>query len=72
MAPHKPLRTHYSETEAARELGVTLEEFRKILRTHIVDKDEELKHSRKAMFQASDLLVLRLLTGRTGSPTTVG
>ena len=72
MAPRKPLRPHYSETEAARELGVTVEEFRKLIRTHIANKDDELRHSRKAMFQPADLLLLRLLTGRKDSPTTLG
>ncbi len=63
---------HFTEAEAARELGVTVEEFRELIRIHIMREGEEVLPSRKAVFQSSDLLLLRLLTGRTSAATIPG
>jgi hypothetical protein len=39
-----------------------------MIRSHVVDKDEDLNNVPQTTFQPSDLLILRLLTGMpTGS-----
>ena len=57
-------KSHYSETEAAEELGISIEQLRTMIRSHVVDHDEDLTNVPATTFQASDLLVLRLLSGR--------
>lgn len=52
----------YSEKEAAEELGVSVDEFRLLIRSHIVETDEDLNNVPVASFQPSDLLVLKFLT----------
>lgn len=58
----------YSEKEAAEELGVSVDEFRTLIRSHIVETDEDLNNVPVASFQPSDLLVLKFLTGTPGGP----
>jgi len=62
--PSKQNKTQYSEAEAAQELGITIEELRVLIRKHIAKTDEDLMHIAMASFHPSDLLVLKLLTGR--------
>ena len=69
MPQPKSNKTHFSETEAARELGITIEEFRHLIRSHIVVQEEDLNNTRGAVYQASDLLVLKLLSGRPTAST---
>ena len=59
----------YSEKEAAEELGVSIDEFRTLIRSHIVETDEDLNNVPVASFQPSDLLVLKFLTRTPGDPT---
>jgi hypothetical protein len=68
----KPIKTHYSEQEAAQELGLSVEDLRTLIRSHIVDTDEDLNNVPMASFHPSDLLVLRLLLSSTSTPTTAG
>jgi hypothetical protein len=64
----KPGKGQYSEAEAAEELGISVMQLRTMIRSHVVDRDEDLNNVPVTTFQPSDLLVLRLLTGmRTGS-----
>jgi hypothetical protein len=63
-------KTQYSELEAAEELGVSLEELRTLIRSHIIEADEDLNNVPMASFHPSDLLVLRLLLSSKASPTT--
>lgn len=72
MVLPKPRKTHYSDIEAARALGVTIEEFHDLIRYHIAENDEDIQHSRRAVYHASDLLVLRLLSNRQAAPTARG
>ena len=65
-------KTQYSELEAAEELGVSLEELRTLIRSHIIETDEDLNNVPMASFHPSDLLVLRLLLSSKASPTTEG
>lgn len=60
----------YSEKEAAEELGVSIDEFRTLIRSHIVETDEDLNNVPVASFQPSDLLVLKFLSRASGDPTT--
>jgi hypothetical protein len=64
----RPGKGQYSEAEAAEELGITVAQLRTMIRSHVVDRDEDLNNVPATTFQPSDLLILRLLTGmRTGS-----
>ena len=68
----KPSKTQYSENEAAEELGVSLEELRALIRSHIVESDDDLNNVPIASFHPSDLLVLKLLLSSKPNPTTEG
>jgi len=65
--PAKTSKTQYSEHEAAQELGVTVEQLRALIRSHIAQGDEDLNHTSVASFHPSDLLVLKILTGAVRS-----
>ena len=62
-------KTQYSEHEAAQELGVSVDQLRTLIRSHIVETDEDLNNVAIASFHPSDLLVLKLLNGPKSSPT---
>ena len=68
----KPIKTQYSEHEAAVELGVSVEQLRVLIRSHIAQSDEDLNHIAVASFHPSDLLVLKLLVGGISTPTPQG
>ena len=68
----KPGKTQYSEHEAAVELGVSVEQLRVLIRSHIAQSDEDLNHIAVASFHPSDLLVLKLLVGGISTPTPQG
>lgn len=68
----KPSKTQYSEHEAAGELGISVEELRTLIRSHIVETDEDLNNVPMASFHPSDLLVLKLLLSSRSNPTTAG
>jgi hypothetical protein len=55
------IKTHYSETEAALDLGMPVEQLRQLIRKHIASSEEELANVPRTYFQPSDLLLLRLL-----------
>jgi hypothetical protein len=59
-------QTQYYEVEAARELGVTVDQLRSLIRSHIAQTDEDLNHIAVASFHPSDLLVLKILAGQNG------
>ena len=67
----KPQKAQYSETEAAEALGVTIDELRLLIRSHIAKSDDDIPNLAQASFQPSDLLLLRILaaqpTPATGS-----
>jgi hypothetical protein len=65
----KPGKTQYSEHEAAAELGVTVDQLRVLIRSHIAQSDEDLTHIAVASFHPSDLLLLKLLAGANSNPT---
>jgi hypothetical protein len=57
-------KSQYSETEAAEELGISIADLRKMIRSHVVEQDEDLSNVPATSFQPSDLLILRLLAGQ--------
>ena len=63
MPVTRPGKTQYSEVEAAEELGVSVEQLRLLIRSHVVERDEDLSNVPVTTFQPSDLLILRLLSG---------
>ena len=65
-------KSEFTEAEAAEELGVSLDQFRTMVRKHILDCDEDLKNLPVATFQLSDLLILRMLAGRPARPSGTG
>ncbi len=56
-------KSQYSETEAAEELGISVAQLRTMIRSHVIDRDEDLNNVPVTTFQPSDLLILRLLAG---------
>ena len=64
-------KSHYSETEAAEELGISVERLRVLIRRHIVTSDEDLNNVPMASFQPSDLLLLKLLATTPAAPEEV-
>jgi hypothetical protein len=56
-------KSQYSEVEAAEELGISVAQLRTMIRSHVVDRDEDINNVPVTTFQPSDLLVLRLLAG---------
>jgi hypothetical protein len=60
----KPGKSQYSEAEAAEELGISVAQLRTMIRSHVVERDEDLNNVRDTNFQPSDLLILRFLAGR--------
>ena len=59
-------KTLYSEHEAARMLGVSIEQLRTLVKAHIF-KDDDVPDEALDAFQASDLLLLKFLTGNAAS-----
>ena len=57
----KEPKSQFSESEAASELGITIEELRALIRSHIVKNDAELDSTSVDTFHQSDLLLLRIL-----------
>jgi hypothetical protein len=57
----RPGRTYFTEAEAAEALGIPVERFRDLVRTHIAQSEEEVNNIGHTTYQASDLLVLKLL-----------
>ncbi len=56
-------KSQYSEAEAAEELGISVSQLRTMIRSHVVERDEDLTNVPVTSFQPSDLLILRLLAG---------
>ena len=54
-------KAFFTETEAAEALGISLDRFRDLVKTHIAQSDEEVNNIGATTYQASDLLVLKLL-----------
>lgn len=57
----KHLKSYYTETEAAEVLGVSIDQFRGLVRTHIIRAEDDASVLNGALYQPSDLVVLRML-----------
>ena len=62
--PSKLPKAYFSESEAARSLGVSMDDFRALLKRYIVDREEDLTNVGVTTFHASDLLLLRLMMSK--------
>ncbi len=60
MLMTRPRKSQYTEVEAAEELGVSVDRLRTIIRSHVVDREEDAINIPVTTFQPSDLLILRL------------
>ena len=58
------MKPYYNEIEAARSLGITVDEFRGLVRRYVVDREEDMANSPLTTFHASDIMLLRMFTGR--------
>ena len=65
----RPAKSQYTEVEAAEELGISVEQLRTMIRSHVIERDEDLTNVPVTTFQPSDLLILRLLAGMPTNPT---
>ena len=58
-------KSQYSEAEAAAELGISVDALRQMIRSHVMDNEQDVSNIPATTFQPSDLLVLRLLAGQS-------
>ena len=58
-----PVKSNYSEVEAAEELGITVTRLREMIRHHVVEHDDDVINVPQTSFQPSDLVILRVLAG---------
>jgi hypothetical protein len=70
MPPTRIGKSQYSEVEAAEELGISVTQLRTMIRSHVVERDEDLTNVPVTTFQPSDLLILRLLSGMSSASQT--
>ncbi|MFN7924943.1 MAG: hypothetical protein U0Q16_32900 [Bryobacteraceae bacterium] len=64
-------KSFFSEAEAARELGITIDEFRTLVKRHIGTADEDVKNMGVTAYHASNLLALRMLMAAGAKPSPV-
>jgi hypothetical protein len=64
MLLSRPPKTQYSEVEAAEILGVTVDQLRTLVKSHIVKEESDEVTLAIATFQPSDLLLLKILAAR--------
>ena len=65
----KPNKSQYSETEAAAEIGVSVDELRSLIKSRIVDREEDLNNVPAAIYQPPDLVMLRFLAQQRRFPS---
>lgn len=61
-------KLQYSEAEAAHELGVSVVTLRDLIRNQVTDLEEDIHNVPSTTFQASDLILLRLLMSQRQAP----
>ena len=72
MSSPKSIKPHYNQAEAARALDISVDQLRLLIRSHIAEKEADLRNLSRASFHPSDLLVLKILSGIPTGPTTAG
>lgn len=55
-------KLYFNENEAARVLNVSVDQFRMLLKQHILDRADDVVNSSQTTFHASDVLLLRMFT----------
>jgi hypothetical protein len=65
MLVSKQPRVQYSEIEAAEILGVTVEQLRSLVKSHIVKDEPDGAAVSVTSFHATDLVLLRILAAKT-------
>ncbi len=68
----RPSKGYFNEPEAARALGLTLDQFRILVRRHILVNEEDAANLPLTSFQPSDLLLLQLLAAHPGAEVLAG
>lgn len=63
MIPARTGKGQYSEKQVADALGLSVEDLRALIRSHISDRDEDVENMAAASFYPSDVLLLRILAG---------
>lgn len=61
MNTRRPPKGFYSEMEVAATIGVSVDELRNLVRCHILDCEEDAEKIAKAWYQASDVVLLRMI-----------
>ena len=69
MLAIKSSKTQYSEQEAAKELGVTVEELRALIRSHIAESDEDLNNVADGELSSFRPVGAQAPFGSKGNPT---
>jgi len=64
MMNRRPPKGYYTEMEVAATICVSVDELRTLVRRNITDCDDAMGNLPKTWFQASDVLLLRLLAGQ--------
>ena len=67
----KAQKIQYSEHEAANQLGISIDQLRSLVRDHIVKDAAAPVDTSVPTYHASDLVVLRILTGMSRGVETV-
>ncbi|HPT25733.1 MAG TPA: hypothetical protein PLZ95_04875 [Bryobacteraceae bacterium] len=68
MITRRPPKGFYSEMEVAATIGVSVEQLRSLVRSHIVQAEEDADKIPKAWYQPSDIVLLRMLvSGMAGA-----
>ncbi|HTP88715.1 MAG TPA: MerR family transcriptional regulator [Bryobacteraceae bacterium] len=62
-------KSHYTESEAAEELGISISQLRTLVRERLARTEEDIHNLPMAYFQPADLLLLKLITSGVASPT---
>lgn len=57
----KSIKPFYTESEAAEALGVSVDRFRTLVKVHIAQNEDEANNIGATTYQASDLVVLKIL-----------
>ncbi|MEZ5356611.1 MAG: hypothetical protein R2762_28580 [Bryobacteraceae bacterium] len=57
-------KDYFTETEAARSLGISVEEFRNLVRQHLSPDEQMMGNMSETAYKKSNLMLLKLLTGR--------
>jgi hypothetical protein len=66
MTNTRPGKGYYNEAEAASSLGISLEDLRTLVRSRILENEDDVANLPMTSFQPSDLLLLRLMLAQGG------